>query len=61
MYDLFKRQNYPSIILRFIKSCQEEHRTFGTSALNPGAGFLRIFTVAFDGPWALDPNIQYQD
>ncbi len=25
-----------------------DRRKYGTSVLNPGAGFLRIFTVAFD-------------
>ena len=28
--------------------CQNTNKRFGTSVLNPGAGFLRIFTVAFD-------------
>ena len=25
-----------------------DRKSYGTSVLNPGAGFLRIFTVAFD-------------
>ncbi len=39
----------PVEISEYQKRFQNNHMTkLGTSALNPGAGFLRIFTVAFD-------------
>ena len=43
--DKFNSQNRK---LSFIDLSSYVEGKFGTSVLNPGAGFLRIFTVAFD-------------
>ena len=34
---------------KYFQKDYDSSKKKGTSVLNPGAGFLRIFTVAFDG------------
>ena len=46
---LFKKELYIYLfLLDFKKVLMCVFKFLGTSVLNPGAGFLRIFTVAFD-------------
>ncbi len=47
---LFKLEEFLIVSKECIKVCKKfkNSKTFGSSRKNPGAGFLRIFTVTFD-------------